>query len=282
MEKQTKIIFSAFALIVLTLSLISAMTVSSVNANNFSPGEEQKVTLKIKNTLNESVKEVSAELDVSKVPFIVVSSNEIDEISEDDSENLNVNLKASSEAKAGDYSVPYVLKYKLEDDSEETKTGTLTLTVEANPELSYTVISEKAIIGTQGKIKLTIVNKGFGDAKFVSVKIIPDGYTLLSGAEDYVGTINSDDFETISFDVIFKDSSTLNAEIEYKDFNNQKVTKNVNLPITVYTNEEALKLGLIKPDNSVFYVAILVVGIGIFVVVRKILKKRKKNKSQGK
>ncbi|MCL5018317.1 MAG: hypothetical protein M1416_00930, partial [Candidatus Pacearchaeota archaeon] len=247
---KTKILVLALVL-VLTINFIPAMTVS-VDADNFSPGDEQEITLKIKNTLDESIKDISFEIS-EEVPFTIINSDEVDEINEDDTENLDVKLKTASDAKAGDYSIPYILKYKLSDDTEEEKEGTFILTIEANPELSYTVNSENAIVGTQGKIKFTIINKGLGDAKFVSVKISPNGYTLLSGDSEYVGTIGSDDFETINFDVIFKDNPSLNAEIEYKDFNNQKIIKNVNLPVTVYTPEEALALGITKQDNTLVY-----------------------------
>lgn len=275
---KTKILVLALVL-VLTINFIPAMTVS-VDADNFSPGDEQEITLKIKNTLDESIKDISFEIS-EEVPFTIINSDEVDEINEDDTENLDVKLKTASDAKAGDYSIPYILKYKLSDDTEEEKEGTFILTIEANPELSYTVNSENAIVGTQGKIKFTIINKGLGDAKFVSVKISPNGYTLLSGDSEYVGTIGSDDFETINFDVIFKDNPSLNAEIEYKDFNNQKIIKNVNLPVTVYTPEEALALGITKQDNTLVYMIAGTVLFASFMIIRKILKKRRKNKSQG-
>jgi len=275
---KTKILVLALVL-VLTINFIPAMTVS-VDADNFSPGDEQEITLKIKNTLDESIKDVSFEIS-EEVPFTVISSDEVDEIDEDDTESLDVKLKTAGDVKAGDYSIPYILKYTLSDDTEEEKEGTFILTIEANPELSYTVNSENAIVGTQGKVKFTIINKGLGDAKFVSVKIIPNGYTLLSGDSEYVGTIGSDDFETINFDVIFKENPVLNAEIEYKDFNNQKIIKNVNLPVTVYTSEEALALGITKQDNTLVYMIVGTVLFASFMIIRKILKKRRKNKSQG-
>ncbi|MDD5012097.1 MAG: hypothetical protein PHQ66_00410 [Candidatus Nanoarchaeia archaeon] len=288
MNKRIKIAFSIIVLILLTLSTLSiasAMTVKSVEATNFQPGSQQEITIEVKNTLDDDTEDVSLTLDLSKLPFTIIDSDSDDiEISSDDTEGFDFTIKASSEAKAGDYQIPYTLSYKNnETTAVETKTGTFSLTIEANPELVYTVSTEKAIVGSQGKITLKIVNKGLGDAKFVDVKIVPEGYTLLSEAENYVGTVSSDDSQTASFDVIFKDKNpTLTAQVEYKDFNNEKTTKTVTLPLTVYSTEEALALGIIKPDNTPVYMGIGIVIFAGWMIVRKIRKKKRINKAQGK
>ncbi|VVB82041.1 NPCBM-associated, NEW3 domain of alpha-galactosidase [uncultured archaeon] len=284
MNKQTRFLICTLAIFILTLGLTSAMTVNSINADNFQPGSDQNIIIKVKNTLTNDAKDVSLILNLpTGTPFTIISSdNSIDEISSDDSESFSFEMKASNDAKAGDYSIPYTLSYSINGTQQTPRTGTFSLTVEANPELSYSVSTDNPIIGAQGKIKLTIVNKGLGDAKFVNVKITSEGYTLLSDENDYIGTISSDDSQTVNFDVIFNNQNpTLNVLVEYKDFDNNKVTKNVNLPITVYSNKEALKLGIIKQDNTFLYILIVAIGIGVWIIVGKIKKKKRLNKAQG-
>jgi hypothetical protein len=284
MNKQIKIAFSVLALLILSLSLASAMTVKGIEANNFQPGSQQDITVKIKNTLNVDATDVSLTLDLSKSPFTIIDSDSDNiDVYSDDTENFDFTIKASGEAKAGDYQIPYTLTYNLENETTpKTKTGTFSLTIEATPELVYTATTEKAIVGSQGKITLKIVNKGLGDAKFVDVKIIPEGYTLLSEAENYIGTVSSDDSQTASFDVIFKEKNpTLTAQIEYKDFNNEKKTKTVTLPLTVYSTEEALALGIIKTDNTSVYIGAGMVIFVAWMIFRSIRKKKRINKAQG-
>jgi hypothetical protein len=285
MKKQIKILFSILALIVLTLSLVSAMTIKTVDADNFQPGSKQTISIDVKNTLNEDAKDVSLDLDLSKSIYfnIINSDDEAQDIDEDDTESFDFTIKASNDAKAGDYQIPYTLSYRENGTSEvKTKTGTFSLTIEANPELVYSVSTENAIVGSKGKITFKIVNKGLGDAKFVDVKIIPAGYTLLSEAENYVGTVSSDDSQTASFDVIFKEKNpTLTIQVEYKDFDNKKITKAINLPVTVYSAEEALALGIIKQDNTPVYVSVGILAFVAWMVVRRIRKKKRINKAQG-
>jgi hypothetical protein len=284
MQKQTKILFGAVFMLVLALSLTSAMVVKSVEADNFQPGSEQDISLEIKNTLNEDAEDVSLTLDLTGLPFSIIGSEDNpDEISEDDNENFDFTIKAANSAKAGDYTIPYVITYNLGSNiSQSSKTGTFTLTVEAEPELVYSINADNAIVGSKGKITLKIINKGLGDAKFVSVTLIPSGYTLLSGENVYIGTIDSDDSQNENFDVIFtQQNPTLTAQVEYRDFNNRLVTNTINLPVTVYTQEQALKLGITSPNNTGTYVIIGIVGFIGWMIVRKVRKKKRLSKAQG-
>lgn len=282
MEKQIKILMSAFFILILTLSLGSAMIVKSVEANNFQPGSKQTITLNVKNTLNNDAGDVSLTLDMTGIPFSVVDSGDsVNKIASDDNENFDLIVQASNDAKAGTYQIPYTLNYNI--NGTQIKRGTFALTVEANPELTYSISTDSPIVGNKGKIILNIVNQGLGEAKFVNVLLIPDGYTLLSGKNVYLGTINSDDSQSESFNVIFnKPDPVLTAQITYKNFNNQLMTKIINLPVNVYSKNEALSLGIIQPNNTPFYIISLGLIFGSWMIVRKIRKKKRLNKSQGK
>lgn len=260
------------------MSLTSAMVIKSVEANNFQPGSEQEITLKVKNTLDADTEDVSITLDLTSLPFSMIGiEDNPDEISEDDTENFDFSLKALSSAKAGDYQIPYTLNY-----DNETKKGTFSLTVEAEPQLSYTVSTDTPVVGSKAKVTLKIINKGLGDAKFVGVTLIPSGYTLLSEENYYIGTIDSDDSQNENFEVIFTSQNpTITARIEYKNFDNELVTETINLPLTVYNQEQALKLGIIQANNSGTYILVSVAFIIGWIVIRKIRKKRRLNKAQG-
>jgi hypothetical protein len=279
MQKQIKILCASVFMLVLVMSLTSAMVIKSVEANNFQPGSQQEITLKVKNTLDDDAKDVSLILDLSKTPFSMngIEDNP-DKVSEDDTENFDFTLKASSSAKAGDYQIPYTLSY----NKNQTKEGTFSLTVEAEPQLSYTVSTNTPVVGSKAKITLKIINKGLGDAKFVGVTLIPSGYTLLSEDNYYIGTIDSDDSQNENFEVIFTNQNpTITARVEYKNFDNELVTETVNLPLTVYSQEQALKLGIIQANNSGIYILISAVVIIGWIIIRKVRKKRRLNKAQG-
>ncbi|HRZ85801.1 MAG TPA: hypothetical protein P5277_03405 [Candidatus Paceibacterota bacterium] len=282
------IIFSIFVLII--ISNVSGIIINDVDQSKIYPGEAGTLNIELKNNLKQDVEDISFIIDLSKLSFSTVGSSEksINEIEEDEEENIEIIIKPAQDIKPGEYNLPYKLNYYLTDDSTSylnnsqliEKTGTIGITVGAKTELSYSVNTENSIIGSRGKINLKIINKGLGDTKFVNVKIIPDGFSLLSNEEIYIGTISSDDFETATFDVMFNNQKPyLNALVNYKDLENKEYQQNVKLPIKVYTREEALSLGLIKKNISWIYLIFLILIVLMYLIYKK-FKKNKKKKQQ--
>ena len=279
MKAQTKIITSILmALILISMvSLTSAMVVKSVDYDKLLPGEETELTVRVENNLDDDYKDVSLSLDFSNVPLSPVGSSEsTTDIDEGDSEDFNFKIKASSGATPGDYYILYVLKFE-----NITKTGTIGVTISGNVDLSFSVSQDNPVINQKDKISLKIVNKGFADAKFATVRIVPSGFTLLSEEEIYIGTISSDDFETADFDVLLtSQSAILSVHIEYKDFENNLQKKDVNLPLTVYNMERALELGIITKSNTLTYVIVIIVLIVIWFIYRSFKKRAKRKKAE--
>jgi uncharacterized membrane protein YuzA (DUF378 family) len=51
--------------------------------------------------------------------------------------------------------------------------------------------------------------------------------------------------------------------------------------VKIYSNEEALGLGIIQKNNTFLYVLIGLACLGSWIIIRKIRKKRRQNKAQG-
>ena len=191
MKKTQKIIICLALMIfsIFAMSLASAVIIDSVSQDKLYPGESGQINVDLKNNLNEDVESVSLALDFSLLPFSSVGASEqdVDEIQEDDTERLKFTVKASSDIKPGEYNVPYVLTYRLTSVSAElgnssgivVKKGTIGVTVGARTELNYAASADNPVVGQKGKVTLKIVNRGFGDIKFVSAKISPSGFNLI-------------------------------------------------------------------------------------------------------
>ncbi|MDO8509207.1 MAG: hypothetical protein Q7S27_06005 [Nanoarchaeota archaeon] len=263
----------------------SAITISSVESETLTPGQTGSLNIELSNELEDDATSVSIRLDLTNLPFISIGNSEdsIDEIDEGDEEEFSFRIKAANDIAPGDYKIPYVITYTVNTTSV-TRQGTIGITIRANADLSFSAETEKPVIGTQTRLTLKVVNKGFADAKFVSVTIEPQGFTLLSDKNVYIGNIDSDDFETISFDVVYRDqNSALVGQLEYRDFDNKIITKTISIPLTVYTKERALELGLIEKSNTGLYIGLIIALILIIVlyrVLRSRMRKAKRNKLQ--
>ena len=281
--KSISLILS-LAIAVLLLNLASAVTVDFVETTPLAPGEEGTLRIGIENNLNDLAEDISISLNFRDIPFIPVGTSEysLNELEEDDDESFLFRIKASFDATPGDYKIPYTLTYRTERSEEPiTREGTIGVRVVADPELSYSIETATPVIGRQGQITLKMVNKGFSSARFVSVQVFPEGFTLLSDDEAYIGEVDSDDFETTTFDAKFnKESARFYATIEYRNFDNELVRETINLPITVYTEEKAIELGIIQKNNTSSYIIGAVVLIILFFVWRSFKKRRRMKRSR--
>lgn len=287
--RKTKIIWEIASILFISLVLmgvVSAISIDEIRQDKLYPGEQTKISVDVKNTLNDRIENVNLIIDFSNSKFISVgsASGNKDGIDEDDTETFNFNIKASSDIKPGDYNIPYILTYEVNLINRTdiiSEKGTIGISVGARTELDYAALTENPIVGQKGKVSIKIINSGLGEIKFINVKIIPNGFTLLGNNENYIGTVSSNDYETATFDVIFKsERARVAGVVEYKDFDNNKQTQTVDLPITVYSKEKALELGIIKKDNTWIYGIVIITMIILWFTYRTIRKRRKK-KNQG-
>ncbi len=283
MRKTLTIAIFALVIIGTRVATTSALVVNSVTGDSLSPGSEAVIRIEVENVLDEDAQSVVLTLIFENVPFNSVgsSSDSASELDEGDEETFSFRVKANNDISAGEYQIPYLLSYKLGNQTI-TKNGSIGITVKGQPELSFSLSAETPVVNEKSSITLRIVNKGFADAKFVNVKIFPSGFNLLSEEEAYIGTIDSDDFETTSFDVIFKsENPTISFLVEYKDFDNKQIISNINLPLQVYSRDKAIELGIISRSNTILYVSIVLALLIIWFIWRYLSKRRRMKKSIG-
>ena len=280
--KTNKLIFGILFL-VLTLSFASAIVVDADYITIYS-GESGKISVEIENNENFDIEDISLALELSDLPFTSIGSSEkdVDDLDEDDEDRVSFTLRASTDIVPGDYNIPYTLTYINSENKTESfeKTGSFGLRVSAKTDLDFTLeIRENAIIGDEGRISLEIINKGLGDIKSVSVQIFPSGFELLSKNKVFVGTVDADDTDLASFDVIYKTQNpTLSVRVEYRDFDNQVQVQTVEIPFNVYTKERAIELGLIEKSKAKTYLGIAFVLVVVWFFYRRRKKKKKMNR----
>ncbi len=266
----------------MSLSFVSPIVVDS-DFTTLYPGEEGKITLEIENNENFDIEDVSIRLILEEVPFTSVGSSEkdADDIREDKDEDVSFTLRPSTDIVPGDYNIPYEVTFYDEDDDETPlkKTGSFGIRVSARTDIDFSVYtSDNAIVGKNGEITFEIVNKGLGEIKSVLVEVFPQGYDLLSKEKIFIGSVDPDDTEIATFDVIFNSPTpVLKVDVNYKDFDNNEHSELVSLPFKVYTTEEATQLGLIGQGGVGTYIIIVIILIIVWIIYRQIKKRRRRN-----
>ena len=254
----------------------SALFISNTVQDTVYPGDSGALTISLKNDFDYDIEDVSLSLDLSETRFTAIGSSEknMDEIKDGDKEDFKFTIKSASDLSPGDYLIPYTISYAHGNTS--TLAGFIGVSVKSKISLDYSVFIDKPIVGEKSRLGFKIINKGFGEIKFASVTIEPSGYKLLSSEKVYIGLVNSDSFETASYDVIFtKENARLIATVSYLDFENNEKSELVDLPLEIYSQEEAKSLGIISSSNSMLYLLVLGIAVVLFIIIKRIRKKKK-------
>ena len=279
---MSKAVFFVLVLILTMLPSVLAVSIESVNADILRPGESGRITVDIENNFDDTVKNVVFEIDVSGTPFNVVGSSSfaVNKLEEGDDERFAFGMRVSPTTEPGEYQIPYKLSYMI-DNEKFFRESAIGVKVTSESIVDFSADVDKPVVGEKAKINFNTINKGLGELRFVSVKIVPDGFTLLSEQQIHIGDIDSDDFETASFDVIFtKKDAGVRTVVEYRDSENKLFRETVELPLNIYSREKALELGIISKNNNLLYAITAAVVIVLWIVMRAVRKRRRMRKSQ--
>lgn len=263
----------------------NSITITSVTSrpSTIEPGGRVDIEVRLDNQGSSSIKDISVGLDLSSnnLPFIPIGSaakKVIKEIKKDRSGSIEFTLMSSPDAKPDTYKIPIIVSYKNGDETVE-ENSVIGLIIEAVPLLEAAVEeSEIFKVGQAGEVTVRFVNKGLGDVKFLSAELEKSAdYDILSVNTIYIGNIESDDFETASFKLVFKRRSVqLPLHVEYKDNKNKLFEQTFNLDFPIYSEQEAIQLGLESKSKTGIYIGIAAAVILFFLYRRYRKKKRVK------
>ena len=267
------------------------------------PGNEGELNIEIKNLADSYMKDITFKLDLTftqyldyvttisdtavyydALPFAPIDSateKRIDQIAPGKSAIISYKLATYPDAESRIYKVPVIITFYDELDESYTKNDLIGLVVGAVPEMDVVIdSSEVNAAGTAGTISVKFVNKGITDVKFLNVKLEQNGvYEVTSSATDYVGNVDSDDYETADFKIFLNDDAgdivKLPLHITYKDSNNNDYSEDIELELRLFSEKER---GVEKGSS----LGIIVFVVIIFVVGWLLYRRWEKKKKQGK
>ncbi|MBM3231788.1 hypothetical protein FJZ21_00205 [Candidatus Pacearchaeota archaeon] len=255
-----------------------AISVDSVMVDEVAPGQEGIIRINVENDGNDNIESLSIRINFPNSNIIPVGRSEefLSTLEEDEEESFIFRFKVSNVLSAGTYLIEYDLSYE-QDNSDIEQSGNIGIVVSAEPEIEISANTQNSVVGIPGELQIRIINKGLADARFVNLKIESKDLIFLSENSEYIGTIDSDDFETSSFEVIYSNKfPSINVRITYKDFNNeeQEIIKTASL--RAYTNKEAVEKGILTKNNASRYVRVIILFFFLWIIYRFIKKRRKK------
>jgi len=273
-----------FAITVRSDKALLAIESVKSGSESLEQGKKSIVTLTLHNKASSAINDVKIKLDLGGIPIAPLdSTNEkiVKHMAPDARQEVAFDLLAEPDAKADVYKIPVTITYDDEVGNGFSINNTMSLMVGQRPDLSVVLEeSDISMAGQRGEVQIKFVNKGTTDIKFLNAHLEDmQGIEKLSVDEIYLGNVDSDDFETAAFTIATENSLSgtvmLQVRITYKDALNNDFEEEIEIPLRLYSNGEAKKLGLTKPNGTVGIVIVVVIVAGGIVAYRK-LRKRKK------
>ncbi len=271
------------------------LAVADVSAipSEIAPGEIAEVKVKLNNVAESLMENIRVKLDIyeklstatsityNELPFTPIgSTNEIslNKLDKGETNDITFRLIADPDAEPDVYKIPVVLTYNDEVGKNYTRNYVTALIINDEPNI-YAVVDETTIGkgGGTGTVDIKFINKGLSDVKFLDVELKEsDDYNLLASKMEYIGNLDSDDYETAEFELSVKKTReefvNLLLNIKYRDAINNEYEEDIEVPLYLYgSSNEKSRFGI----GQVIFI-LIVVAVGIFFYWRWKKKKRKK------
>ena len=260
----------------------TGLVVESVESfpSEIAPGQEGSVKIRLKNNAHIQLRNIKVKLNLlsAELPFAPVGSvteRTIDKIEGQGIKEVDFKIVALADSTSRVYKIPLEITYFDEFAQEFKINDVVALVVSSKPSFDFNVES-KLVNDRIGKVNIEIINKGLSGAKFLNVKVSPlSTFEIVGSSNIYIGDLDSDDTETITFELLARQESiTLPLQVTYRDSNNKFFTETFNIQPKVYSVQEAKKLGIIKSNSILFAVLIIIFILVLYFIIRKIRKKR--------
>ena len=232
------------------------------------PGDDFKLTLQLANNADSLLRNVNVKLNLSaSVPFVptkTTAEGYLYQINSNTQRGIVFDLTVLPDATGGLYKIPIIITYTDESGTAFVKQDFIGLKVTSAAELLVTV--DQTTISSDvrnGEVTLKIVNRGLTDIKLMSAILEGNDDFSVAAPEIYVGNIDSDDFETVDFDIALQTYDTvveLPVVLEYRDITNKKFKETVIVPFR--TGSSGLFVTILGSIFKFIFTIVVIAGIG--------------------
>lgn len=256
------------------INIKSSETILSIesvkfNPERIAPGSTTTLTLGIENLATVLLKDIHVVLDLTDSSFSPIGSTSekiLRQLKSGEKSIVEFTLAADASAVPKVHKLPLTINYTSSGGQSRAVSSSLGAIVDSPAEYVLNLEDTSVYVpDSKGTIVVSLSNIAAGDLKFVTLSLLSDSqYTILSPATVYLGTLESDDFETAEYEIYIKpgveQSIALALDVSYKDSYNNAYKDHQTLTIPIYSSGEAQNYGLVEKTSS-WWVWILVVVI---------------------
>lgn len=269
-----------------SVSATIAVTEVKSEPEKIMPGSKAKLTLTLRNDALVRLRDIKTQLDLASddMPFAPLNSTsekKIQSINPGESFEIVYDIIVLASADSEVYKIPLTLNYFDNAGNEYTIEDIIGLVVEAEPSLSINLESFDIFKkGETGNVVVSISNVGPSDIKYAVLEILDsEEYIVLEKRKEYLGNMESDDFETAEFKLNIQDvenDAEIKLLLKYKDAYNRDREDYFSLNLPIYSLRELRKYGI---DGDISYIFMPFVYLLMILFIFYTIKDWKKNKA---
>lgn len=245
------------------------------------PGNYFKISFDVINYASSSVSDLSANFNLQSLETVATSRTElpftpiknsnqklIKIIRPNEKQSLSFDFSLEIGAESKVHKMPLNIVYYNNKGTQFSQDFILGIPIFEKPTFLINLENSEVFMNQQrGKVVLSISNTGLSRMNFLNIELLQsEDYKIISSNMIYLGNLDSDDFDTMDFEIYLDSDKTeipISLKINYKDqFNNEhKEIKDIILKL--YSSEDAIKYGLMNAKNytpTIIFIVLIIIG----------------------
>jgi hypothetical protein len=244
------------------------------------PGESGIITVTLRNNANEELTDVRVQLDLpEELKFLnSVSKSKVGKIYSGEIVDLTFDVISTPDANEGMYNSTITVDYVNHiGDERQDSDGFGVLVIKSEPKIFAKIDSSEIYKGSDtGEVTITFVNNHLANLKFLTVELLDsEEYKIISANKEYVGDLDSDDFESVDFRLKIDNEKMipLKLKLSYMDALNKEYSEDMVIDFNVMSASE---LGVSSNGTSRSIFGVIILGIVGYYFYKRYKKKKKK------
>lgn len=241
------------------------------------PGEKGEIAVTLTNYAKTSIRDITLDLDLNSYfsPIGSTSKKRITNLNPGEEREIIFEILTLPDTMPNAYTIPIDISYY--DVSSNYYTVTEHTGIIVNSDIDYLFNLESSSTfspDTSGEIIVSVSNIGLGMMKFLTLSLEnTDDYYVIGKKTEYMGNLESDDFETAEFKIFARSNNQKNTiplkfTINYKDDFNREFSEQKEINLQVYDRNEIKKYGLLPDSTSKWtYLFYLLIILWIYFVI---------------
>ncbi len=274
--------FPEFPVRIRSRDSVLAVEAAGTTPSHVAPGGELRVWLSLRNIATVLLRDIRVTLGlftdekaagqstVIELPITPIGGGvekTLDTLVPGETAEVSMDFIIDTDATTKPYKMPVTITYEDSFGQNFTKSNYIGIVVSAEPEFILNLEeSEIYSNGQKGSVVVSFSNNGVSDIKFLTIALREsDDFTVLSPRKLYLGNLDSDDFETATFDLFVdtdKETVPLLFDVRFKDDYNKDYFETVMLPgIRLFDKTDAVRYGLVSAKSRIYLFVQVLIGL---------------------